>query len=32
MDEALEASRMSRAGWSAARISLTIDETYGGTR
>jgi hypothetical protein len=29
MDEALDASRMSKAGWDVARIRLTIDETYG---
>jgi len=29
MDEALEASRMSRAGWSITRIRLAVDETYG---
>jgi hypothetical protein len=29
MDEALDASRMSRQGWDVARIRLAIDETYG---
>jgi hypothetical protein len=29
MDEALDASRMTRTGWSMARIRLAIDETYG---
>jgi hypothetical protein len=29
MDEALDASRMSKAEWDVARIRLTIDETYG---
>jgi hypothetical protein len=29
MDEALDASRMAREGWSTARIRLAIDETYG---
>jgi hypothetical protein len=29
MDEALDASRMSRAAWDVARIRLAIDETYG---
>jgi hypothetical protein len=28
MDEALDASRMARAGWSTARIRFAIDETY----
>ena len=29
MDEALDASRMSRQGWDVTRIRLAIDETYG---
>jgi hypothetical protein len=29
MDEALDASRMVRAGWDVPRIRLMIDETYG---
>ena len=29
MDEALDASRMTGAGWDIARVRLVIDETYG---
>jgi hypothetical protein len=29
MDEALDASRMTRAGWDVVRIRAGIDETYG---
>ena len=29
MDEALDASRMTREGWDITRVRLMIDETYG---
>ena len=29
MDEALEASRMTRAGWDVTRVRLAIDEGFG---
>jgi hypothetical protein len=29
MDEALDASRMTKAGWDVARVRMIIDETYG---
>jgi hypothetical protein len=29
MDEALDASRMAKAGWDVARIRAALDRTYG---